>query len=244
MALTTGSHYQECVSEEDTRLMLKTCYRQCQQYSKIQTILKSKLISLQDTTFLNTNRLFTSPPRANGSKKWVDFVAAFWHCECVCDLSEKSFTTNYQKWCKKYSYYFSEDKAIDIYASCRGHFGVMPKTDTVKLLVKQAISQLQITSATLAALKQEVQSLTAYMPKYSLMMKMLDVGPTLGPQLMAEVGNVRRFHSRNAFVAFAIINASPYNSYPLAGRRFNSEIRASPYVKNYNFQIKFKNEIV
>ena len=86
----------------------------------------------------------------------------------------------------------------------------MPKTDTVKLLVKQAISQLQITSATLAALKQEVQSLTVYMPKYSLMMKMLDVGPTLGPQLMAEVGNVRRFHSKNAFVAFASINASPY----------------------------------
>ena len=34
------------------------------------------------------------------------------------------------------------------------------------------------------------------------------------------------------------------NSYPLAGRRFNFEIRTSPYVKNYNYQIKFKNEIV
>ena len=79
------------VPEEDTRLMLKTCYRQYQQYSKVQTMLKNNLISLLDTTFPDANRLFTSPPRTDGSEKWVDFVAAFWHCECVCGLSEKAF---------------------------------------------------------------------------------------------------------------------------------------------------------
>ena len=65
------------VPEEDTRLMLKTCYRQYQQYSKVQTMLKNNLISLLDTAFPDANRLFTSPPRADGSEKWVDFVAAF-----------------------------------------------------------------------------------------------------------------------------------------------------------------------
>ena len=51
----------------------------------------------------------TSPPRTDGSKKWVDFFAAFGHCECVCGLSEKAFTAKYQKWCKKHGYNFSED---------------------------------------------------------------------------------------------------------------------------------------
>ena len=74
------------VPEEDARLMLKTCYLQYQQYSKVQTMLKNNLISLLDTAFPDANRLFTSPPRADGSEKWVDFVAAFWHCECVCGL--------------------------------------------------------------------------------------------------------------------------------------------------------------
>ena len=77
------------VPEEDARLMLKTCYRQYQQYSKVQTMLKNNLISLLDTAFPDANRLFTSPPRADGSEKWVDFVAAFWHCECVCGFSVK-----------------------------------------------------------------------------------------------------------------------------------------------------------
>ena len=40
----------------------------------------------RDTTFPDANRLFTSPPRADGSEKWVDFVATFWHCECVCEM--------------------------------------------------------------------------------------------------------------------------------------------------------------
>ena len=175
------------IPEEDTRLMLKICYP-------------------------DANRLFTSPPRADGSEKWVDFVATFWHCECVCGRSEKAFTTQYQKWCRKHGYNFSEDKALDIYASACRHFGVIPKTDTAKLLVEQAISQLQTTSSALAALKQEMQSLAASLPEYPVVMGMFGVGPTLGPQLLAEIGDVRRFHSKKALVAFAGIDAPPYQS--------------------------------
>lgn len=200
------------VPEEDTRLMLKNCYRQYQQYSKVRTMLKNNLISLLDTAFPGANRLFSSPPRADGSEKWVDFVAAFWHCECVCGLSEKAFISKYQKWCKKCSYNFSEDKALDIYASACGHFSVMPKTDTAKLLVEQAVSQLRATSAALAALKLEMQSLASSLPEYPMVMRMFGVGPALGPQLMAEIGDVRRFHSKKALVAFAGIDALPYQS--------------------------------
>lgn len=43
-------------------------------------------------------------------------------------------------------------------------------------------------------------------------MEMFGVGPTLGPQLMAEIGDVRRFHSKKALVAFAGIDSPPYQS--------------------------------
>lgn len=175
-------------------------------------MLKNNLIALLDTTFPDVNRLFSSPPRADGSEKWVDFVASFWHCECVCSGSEKSFIAKYQKWCKKHGYNFSEDKALDIYASACGHFSVMPKTDTAKLLVEQAVSQLRATATALASLKQKMQSLAASLPEYPVVMKMYGVGPALGPQLMAEIGDVRRFHSKKALVAFAGIDAPPYQS--------------------------------
>lgn len=206
------------IPEEDTRLLLKNCYRQYQQYSKVQTMLKNNLISLLDTTFPNANRLFNSPARTDGSEKWVDFVADFWHCECVCGRSEKSFTNKYQRWCRKRGYNFSEEKAHDIYTKASGQIGVMPKSNTTKLLVEQAVSQLRATSAALAALKQEMQTLASQLPEYPVVLEMFGVGPVLGPQLMAEIGDVRRFHSKKALVAYAGIDAPPNDSGDVTGR--------------------------
>ena len=125
-------------------------------------------------------------------------------------MTELAFTAKYQKWCKKYGYNFSQDKALDIYASACGHFSVMPKTDTGKLLVEQAVSQLRAASSALTALRNEMQSLAASLPEYPVVMGMFGVGPALGPQLMAKIGDVRRFHSKKALVAFAGIDAPPY----------------------------------
>ena len=216
------------VPEEDTRLLLKSCYRQYRQYSKVQTVLKNNLISLLDTTFPNANRLFNSPVRADGSEKWVDFVAEFWHCGCVCERSEKAFLNKYQRWCRKNGYNFSEEKTLYIYSEAGGHIGVMPKSETTKLLVEQAVSQLRATSAALATLRQEMQSLASQLPEYPVVMEMFGVGPALGPQLMAEIGDVRRFYSKKALVAYAGIDAPPNDSGDVTGRRKNmSKVGAS-----------------
>ncbi len=225
------------IPEDEVRLMLKTTYRQYQQCTKVQTMLKNNLISLLDTAFPDANRLFTSPTRADGSEKWVDFISTFWHCECVCGLSEKAFTAKYQKWCKRHGYNFSQDKALDIYASACGHFSVMPKNDTTKILVEQAVSQLQATSAALAALRNEMQSLAASLPEYPIVMGMFGVGPALGPQLMAEIGDVRRFHSKKALVAFAGTDAPPYQSGQMEIRSRSISKRGSAVLRRTLFLV-------
>lgn len=200
------------VPEEDTRMMLKNCYRQYQQYSKVQTILKNNLISLLDTTFPGVNRLFSSPVRADGREKWLDFVETYWHCECVSKLSDNTFSVKYQKWCQQNGYNFRQAKALELHSFARSCITSLPKSETTKLLVKQAIVQLQATSSALAALKQEMNILAEQLPEYPVVMGMFGVGPALGPQLMAEIGDVRRFHSKKALVAFAGIDAPPYQS--------------------------------
>lgn len=193
-------------------MMLKNCYRQYEQYTKLRTMLKNNLISLLDQTFPGINRLFSSLRRADGSEKWIDFASAFWHSECVSSLTENGFAQRYQKWCRKNSYNFSEKKAKDIHVYACGNIGVIPKTDTVKLLVEQSVLQLRTTSVALAALQQEMQALAASLPEYHIVMQMYGAGPSLGPQLMAEIGDVRRFHSKKALVTFAGIDAPPYQS--------------------------------
>ena len=216
------------VPEENTRLLLKNCYRQYRQYSKVQTVLKNNLISLLDTVFPNVNRLFSSPVRGDGSEKWVDFVAEFWHCRCVTEKSEKAFTNKYQRWCKTHGYNFSEAKAHTIHAKASGHIGIMPKSETTKLLVEQAVVQLRATSVALTALKREMLTLAAQLPEYPVVMGMFGVGPTLGPQLIAEIGDVRRFYSKKALVAYAGLDAPPNDSGDVTGKHKSmSKIGAS-----------------
>ena len=223
--------------EEDVRLMLKNCYRQYEHFSKIRTMMKNNLIALLDVTFPDANRLFNSPRRANGSEKWLDFVETFWHYQCVCGLTTAAFSKKYQRWCRKHGYNFSEEKALDIYASACSHICVMPKTEALEFMMKQAVTQLQTVSKTLASLQQQMQTLAEKLPEYPIVMQMFGVGPTLGPQLIAEIGDVRRFHSKKALVAFAGIDAPPYQSGTMDVRSRSISKRGSSSLRRTVFLI-------
>ena len=59
-------------------------------------------------------------------------------------------------------------------------------------------------------------------------MDLFGVGPTLGPQLIAEIGDVRRFYSKKALVAYAGLDAPPNDSGDVTGRHKSmSKIGAS-----------------
>lgn len=223
--------------EDATRLLLKNCYRQYQQSSKLQTMLKNNLISLLDTVFPGVNRLFSSPVRADGSEKWVDFAAEFWHCQVVSRHSEKVFSSRYLKWCRKHGYNFTEPKMKEIYAMASDAVGVLPLTDTTKLLVTQAVRQLQAISSTVAALRKEMNALAETLPEYPVVMKMFGVGTSLGPQLMAEIGDVRRFHSKKARVAFAGIDAPPNDSGQVVGNHKRISKISSPALRRTLFLV-------
>ena len=49
-------------------------------------------------------------------------------------------------------------------------------------------------------------------PEYDTVIGMYGVGRVLAPQLMAEIGDTRRFHGRKAITAFAGLDAPPYQS--------------------------------
>ena len=225
------------IPEEDTRLLLKNCYRQYQQYAKVQTMLKNNLISLLDMIFPAVNRLFSSSARADGSEKWVDFIDAFWHVQCVAGLSANAFSAKYLKWCRKHGYNFSEEKALEIHRTAREHVAVMPKNETTKLLVKQAVAQLRTVSSAKSALQNEMDALAASLPEYPVVMDMFGVGPKLGSQLMAEIGDVRRFHSKKALVAYAGIDAPPYQSGQLNVHSRSISKRGSPALRRTLFLV-------
>lgn len=61
--------------------------------------------------------------------------------------------------------------------SCETHryasasVSVFAKTDTIKLLIMQAVSQLTASSSNLAALRKKMQALASILPEYSVVME-------------------------------------------------------------------------
>lgn len=88
----------------------------------------------------------------------------------------------------------------------------MQKNANTKLIITTAAAQLTTTSETAALLRAELSRLASMLPEYSVVMDMYGVGNTLGPQIMAEIGDIRRFSHKGALVAFAGVDASPYQS--------------------------------
>ena len=185
------------------RYQLKTMNRQYGLYSKTKVSMKNNLISLLDQTFPCVNTLFSSPAREDGSQKWVDFATAFWHVDCVRNMSLTAFTERYRKWCKRHGYNFSQSRSVEIHAGAQDLIAMLPKDALTKTMIRQAIDALNAVSASLERLKAEMRTLAAQLPEYPVVMAMHGVGDSLGPQLMAELGDVTRFTHRNAITAFA-----------------------------------------
>lgn len=203
---------QQYTLTDTVRTELKTFNRQQELYTKTKTMMKNNLIALLDQSYPGVNDLFDSPVREDGRQKWVDFATTFWHVDCVRKMKQTAFAERYQKWCKRNGYNFSLDKAIRIYEDAQDKVAVLPENTLTKTLVQQAINALNAVSATLAHIKAEMLELAKQLPEYSVVMAMRGVGESLGPQLIAELGDVTRFAHRNAITAFAGVDPGKNDS--------------------------------
>ncbi len=223
--------------EDETRFLLKNCNRQYNQCMKLMIASKNNLIALLDQTFPGVNTLFSSFVRQDGHEKWVDFVGKFWHSEYVSTFSLSAFTARYNNWCSKSGYMGSDAKAEKIYAFAKEQVPTLPKNEATKKLVQLAVAQLKSLLETLAALRQEMYRLAQSLPEFPVVMAMYGVGSTCGSQLIAEIGDIRRFKHKKALVAFAGVDAPPYQSGSYESKNRNISKRGSPHLRKTLFQI-------
>lgn len=219
------------------RYDLKTLHRQFQLSSKTKTALNNNLIALLEQSYPGANRYFASPVRPDGSQKWVDFVDTFWHVECVAKVSLKAFTELYRKWCKRHNYNFSEETAKKLHEEARQKFALVPKSETCKLLVKEAVAQLNAISRTVEAYRAEMNRLASQLPEYDTVMDMTGVGSSMGPQLIAEIGDIRRFAHQKSLIGFAGTDPIKDDSGDKISGSKPSSKRGSPYLRKTLFVI-------
>lgn len=105
---------------------------------------------------------------------------------------------------------------MDIYTGNCGHFTTLPKNDNTKLLITTAAQQL---------------------PEYETVLAMYGVGETAAAQLMAEIGDVRRFPRRSSIVGFAGIDPAVDESGKHVSKSNPTTKRGSPHLRKTLYQI-------
>jgi transposase len=235
--LDNWAELREYTPMDAIRYELKTLNRQFHLASKNRTACSNNLVALMDQSFPGVRGWFDCPVRKDGSQKWVDFARTFWHVDCVRSGSQAAFAERYHKWCKRHGYNFSAGKTEEIYRQTQEMIALTSKSATTKLLVQEAASQLLNISRMVEVLRAEMNRLAAQLPEYPVVMSMYGVGESLGPQLMAEIGDIRRFEGKRSLVAFAGVDPMPDQSGAKDRRSTKTSKRGSPYLRKTLFNI-------
>ena len=222
---------------DTVRYDLKTLNRQFNLASKQKTASANNLIALLEQTFPGIRKCFDSPVRNDGSQKWVDFVITFWHADCVRKYSKEAFAERYRKWCKRHGYLVRSSTIDEVYTLAQNAVVLVPKSQTAKVIIVEAAKQLTAISRSVELYRSEMNRLAEMLPEYPIVMQMFGVGSTFGPQLIAEIGDVRRFARKQSLVAFAGIDPAPNDSGDKYGRNSGTTKRGSPYLRKTLFNI-------
>lgn len=82
-----------------------------------------------------------------------------------------------------------------------------------------------------------MQQLATTLPEYAVDLATSCIGKTLAPRLIAEIGDIRRFHSKNALIAYAGIDAPPYQSGSFTATKCSISKRGNKYLRKTGYEV-------
>ena len=221
---------------------LDTVYRELQMLSRqyhrtVSLFIKAKqhLIDLLDQTMPGIQKLLQNSAE---NQKLTNFVVRYLHFEKICAMGEQKFINDYCKWAKKQGYRgLHERKAKEIFALAQSGIPVLPNTQSTKIVVEEvarAVNELDSSRRTIIA---QMQALAKTLPEFSLVRSFNCVGDILAPLLIAEIGDVRRFKNKHSLIAYAGIDAPPYQSGTFFATERHISKRGNAYLRKVGFEV-------
>lgn len=213
--------------------------RQYFHYMKMKIESKLSLTNLIDRTMPKIKTLLPGTrSEAPTRDKLCDFVAENIHFDNITKISEEKFIKSYQKWTKKLGYQQSESKAKAIYALSNESTPTLSSNlPSTKMLVLEAVRVLKEVNKTLELILTQMKELAKTLPEYEVVRNMSGVGDVLAPRLIAEIGDVRRFHNGSALVAFAGLDSPPYESGQFVGTNRRISKRGSALLRKTGYEV-------
>ena len=228
--------FHDCV-EDNERIELKALGMQYFKTMKTRQDRCLVLESVIDRTLPGIGGILNDYDKHTGKDKKSDFVYDFYHADKITVYSENRFCDRYASWSKKKGYRYREKEARQLYFIAKDSIPTLPPSENTKLIVQDAVKILREVHASLYDILTRMNEIAKGLPEYATVMEMKGVGISIGPRLIAEIGDPRRFHNAKALIAFAGIDAPPYQSGKFMGTERHMSKRGSRVMRKIGYEL-------
>ena len=217
---------------------LRNLNRQYLNYLSMRVRAKQAMTNLIDQTMPGIKTVLWNRSDVPDKDKLCDFVREYWHYDNITCMSEQDFIEQYNSWAKRKGYRASTQKAKAIYALATDGIPTMPsQMSSTKMLIWESVRVLYMIDKTIASILAQMRDLASGLKEYDVVMAMPGVGNILGPRIIAEIGDTRRFHSGSALIAYAGLDAPPYQSGTFTGTNRHISKRGSSSLRKTGYEI-------
>lgn len=223
--------------DNDSYYELRYLSRQYFQFMELRIKQKVMLSNYLEQTMPGLDTILVSNSVDFTRDKAIDFACKYQHYDKIVKMGEKRFISSYMKWTKKEGYQFNEQKAQQLFQHAQNSIPSLPSSiNSFHTIFLEMAKGIQTTGATLNIILARMQELAKSLPEYSIVRSMPGVGDKLAPRLIAEIGDIRKYYSGKALVAYAGIDAPPFESGQFIAEQRHISKRGSRYLRKVGFE--------
>lgn len=195
--------------------------------------LKVQLSNLIERTFPGLEKIL----KGHYFELLLDFYELYPCASMVREVSEKKFLNQFIKMAIKKGHRKGAQIAQKVYRLAHECVTFEPSQKVAALSVKHCVSLLRSTEQATDSIITQMDELAKELPEYEIVKKMKGVGDKLAPRLIAEIGDVRRFKNSKSLIAYAGIDAPPYQSGQFEGTNRHISKRGSKSLRKCGYEV-------
>ena len=216
---------------------LRFLSRQYSQRISILTVNKVQLLALLDQTMPGITSLLTLKSRDPDNCVLLRFVKRFKSFDMIRKMGKTRFLESFQILVRKTKDRHASTKGLRIYELALNSVTTRGDNPLTAMTQEQCVDLISTAQKAADEINLQMRIIAETLPEYKVLHSMAGVGDRLGPIILAEIGDIRRFHSGKALNAYAGNDAPPYQSGQFESRNRHISKRGNPALRKACFEV-------
>ena len=201
------------------------------------TVMKTQLINLLDETMPGITTYLKLKSRQPESCALLLFIKRYGSFDNIKQMGKTRFLSTYATLMKKTKDRYAHQKAVAIFELAHDSITTRGDNSYIILAQNQLVDLLSTAQNAANEIIVQMQNIAETIPEYQILRAMNGVGDRLGPVILAEIGDIRRFHSAKALNSFAGNDAPPYQSGQFESKNRHISKRGSSTLRKACFEV-------